>query len=115
MSHWAKETKAKLPKCDIWSPTLLGKVRRLSATVKYKDNSNMGFVLKELEKCLIFQEKLEREKNKCNLLSRGKNKEKIHWDNVVDNLNGRLRSKDHVYRQLKFCRTYVISGGSNEY
>lgn len=40
----------------------------------------MGFVLKGLEKYLIFQEKLEREKNKCNLLSRGK----ICWDKVVD-------------------------------
>lgn len=94
---------------------MVRKVLRLSAIVEYEDDSNMGFVLKELEKCLIFQEKLEREKNKCNLLLRGKNKEKIHWDNVVDNLNGRLRSEDHVYRQLKFCRTYVISGGSNEY
>lgn len=50
----------------------LGKVLRLSAVVKYKDTLNMGFVLKGLEEHLIFQEKLEREKSKCSLLSKGK-------------------------------------------
>lgn len=57
---------------NVRSGVPLGKVLRLSAVVKYKDKLNMGFVLKGLEKYLIFQKKLEREKSKCSLLSRGK-------------------------------------------